>query len=46
MSLIETIKNKYADYRLNKINNLENKVKENDGCVMDLSSSPKKNDAW
>jgi ferredoxin len=40
MNIIEGIKNKYADYRLNKINNLENSVKEKEECVIASQSSP------
>ncbi len=40
MGVVESLKDKYADYRLNKINNLENKVKENEGCIMASPSSP------
>ena len=42
MGLAEYIKNKYTDYRLNKINKLENSVNENPGCVLASSSSPQK----
>ncbi|WP_414470266.1 4Fe-4S binding protein [Methanobacterium sp. ACI-7] len=42
MGIIEQIKNKYADYRLNKINKLENSVKEKEGCVMASALSPEK----
>jgi epoxyqueuosine reductase len=42
MSIVEGIKNKYADHRLNKINTLENSVKYNEGCVMASPTSPEK----
>ncbi len=42
MNVIEKIKNKYADYRLNKINQLENSINEKEGCVMASQSSPEK----
>ncbi|MGF7117068.1 4Fe-4S binding protein [Methanobacterium oryzae] len=42
MNIIDGIKNKYAEYRLNKINKLENSVKEKDGCLMASASSPEK----
>lgn len=34
MKFIEKIKDKYADYRLTKINKLENSVKEKEGCLL------------
>jgi len=42
MGIVEGIKNKYADYRLNKINKLENSVKDNEGCIMASPTSPEK----
>lgn len=42
MGIIEGIKNKYADYRLTKINELENSVKEKEGCVLASPTSPEK----
>lgn len=42
MSIVDGIKNKYADYRLNKVNKLENSVKEKEGCVRASASSPEK----
>lgn len=42
MDIIEGIKNKYADYRLTKINKLENSVKEKEGSIMASMSSPQK----
>lgn len=42
MKFIEKIKDKYADYRLTKINKLENSVKEKEGCVMASSTSSEK----
>ncbi|HML05204.1 MAG TPA: 4Fe-4S binding protein [Methanobacterium sp.] len=42
MSIVDGIKNKYADYRLNKVNNLENSVREKEGCVMASPASPEK----
>lgn len=42
MSIIEGIKSKYADYRLKKINKLENSVKEKNECIIASSASPEK----
>jgi ferredoxin len=42
MGVLDGIKNKYADYRLTKINELEDSVKENGGCVMASSTSSEK----
>ena len=42
MSIINGIKNKYTDHRLNKINKLENSVKEEEGCIKASSTSPEK----
>ncbi len=42
MGILDGIKNKYADYRLNKINTLESSVKEEEGCIMAASTSPEK----
>lgn len=42
MSIMEGIKNKYADYRLTKINKLENSVKEKEGCILASPTSPEK----
>ncbi|MCZ3367004.1 MULTISPECIES: 4Fe-4S dicluster domain-containing protein [Methanobacterium] len=42
MSIVTKIKDKYAGYRLAKVNNLENSVKEIDGCVTASASSPEK----
>lgn len=39
---MDGIKNKYADYRLNKINILESGVKGKEGCVMASPTSPEK----
>ena len=42
MSIVTKIKDKYADYRLTKINKLENSVKEIEGHVTASPSSPEK----
>ena len=42
MTILDEIKNKYADYRLNKINKLENSIKEKEGCIMASTTSPEK----
>ncbi len=42
MSIVTTVKDKYAGYRLAKVNKLENSVKEIDGCVTASASSPEK----
>ncbi|MGB9936643.1 MAG: 4Fe-4S binding protein [Methanobacterium sp.] len=42
MSIIEGIKNKYADYRLAKVNALENSVREKEGCLTASLASPEK----
>ena len=42
MSILTKIKKQYADYRLTKINKLENNVKEIEGHVTSLPSSPEK----
>ncbi len=42
MSIVTNIKDKYANYRLTKINNLENSVKEIGKCVTASPSSPEK----
>lgn len=42
MSILEGIKNKYADYRLNGINKLENSVNKKEGCIKAVSISPEK----
>ncbi len=42
MSIVANIKNKYAGYRLAKVNKLENSVKEIEGCVTASPLSPGK----
>ncbi len=42
MIKLERIKNKYADYRLTKINKFENSLKEKEGSIMASISSPEK----
>lgn len=42
MSIVAKIKNEYANYRLTKINKLENSVKEIEECITASSSSPEK----
>jgi NAD-dependent dihydropyrimidine dehydrogenase PreA subunit len=42
MGVLNGIKNKYANYRLTKINELEDSVKEKEGCVMSSPTSPEK----
>ena len=42
MSIVTKIKKQYADYRLTKVNKLENSVKEIEGHVMASPSSPEK----
>lgn len=42
MALFSGLKTKYADYRLNKINELENSVTNEIGCVKAASTSPNK----
>ena len=42
MSIVTKIKDKYANYRLTKINKLENSVKEREGCVTASRSPPEK----
>lgn len=42
MSIITKIKNEYANYRLAKVNKLENSVKEIEGSVIASPSSPEK----
>ena len=42
MSIIEGIKNRYANYRLNGINKLENIVNEKEGCLKASPTSPEK----
>lgn len=42
MISLDDIKNKYADYRLTKINKLENTVKEKEGSIPSSMSSPQK----
>jgi len=42
MSIFDGIKNKYADYRLNKINRLESSISGNDGSLRASLTSPEK----
>ena len=42
MGIVDVIKNKYADYRLNKINELENNIREEKGCLKASITSPEK----
>lgn len=42
MSIMDGIKNKYADYRLNKINRLESSISKNEGCIPASLTSPEK----
>ena len=42
MALLAGLKTKYADYRLNKINELENSITNQSGCMKAASTSPNK----
>lgn len=42
MGILDGIKNKYADYRLNGINELESSVNKKEGSLMAVSTSPEK----
>ena len=42
MSILDEIKNRYADYRLNKVNNLENSVNNKEGSLRAAPASPEK----
>lgn len=42
MAILDRMKNRYAEYRLNKINRLESAVGEENGCIQAAATSPEK----